>query len=65
MTPQEIKAHLILKGIKHCELAKELGVHKTAITLVINGNGKSKRIQEAIAKAINKPFNEVWKKKSA
>jgi transcriptional regulator with XRE-family HTH domain len=60
MSPQEIKALLILNGVKQRELAKQLHVNESAISLIINGRQTSRRIQTAIAEAINKPYHEVW-----
>lgn len=60
MTSREIRASLILNGVKCVDIAKQLGVQKPAVTLIITRKQKSRRIQEAIAKAINKPFEEVW-----
>ncbi|MGE5606547.1 MAG: transcriptional regulator [Bacteroidota bacterium] len=65
MTSREIRAHLILNGVKCVDLARQLGVHQTAVTLIITRRENSRRIQEAVAKAINKPFEEVWGKRIA
>lgn len=65
MTSREIRAHMILNGVKCIDIAKELGVHQTAITLIITQRENSRRIQEAIAKAINMPFEKVWGKRIA
>ena len=48
-----IKASLILKGIKITDIARELGVTQGAVSRVIAGNLRSKRIQERIAELLN------------
>jgi lambda repressor-like predicted transcriptional regulator len=65
MTPREIRAHLILNGVKVTEIAKQLGVNQSAVSLIITQRQNSQRIQEAVAKAINLPFEKVWGKKIA
>jgi len=63
MTPDEIRAELILQGRKKVtmtSIAKELGCSQAAVTLVISKKAISKRIMFAIAKAIDKPVREVF-----
>lgn len=65
MTANEIRANLILNGVKNMDIAKKLKVTPGAVTLIIYGYENSRRIQEAIAEAIHKPFQEVWGEKTA
>jgi DNA-binding Xre family transcriptional regulator len=51
MTPRERKALMILNNVKSTELAKKLGVHPSTIYLVRADRGKSRRVEEALAKA--------------
>ncbi len=51
MTPRERKALMILNGVKITDLAKELGVSPSCIYLVRSDLGKSRRVEEALAKA--------------
>ena len=62
MTPMEIKAALILKGIKMVEVAEKCNVKPTAVSQVIAGRSKSARIQITIAKIIEKEVGEIWPK---
>lgn len=41
-------------------IADEMGVTRTAVTGVIAGRSKSKRIQKRIAALINKPVHAIW-----
>ena len=52
MTPIEIKAALILKGVKMIEIAHKCNVKPTTVSQVIAGRSKSARIQITIAKII-------------
>jgi hypothetical protein len=65
MTPEEIRSHLILNGVKNRDIARKLGVNDSAVSLAINGYQNSRRIQEAIAESIHKPFIAVWGQKTA
>jgi len=60
MSPTEIKAKIILMGKSQTELAQKAGVHRSAITLVIQRKGVSRRLQELIAREIGHGFEEVW-----
>lgn len=60
MTPQEIRAHLILKDITQSSIAKELAVPASLVSMVIYGTEKTPRVRVAIAKAIGKPVQEIW-----
>ena len=62
VTPMEIKAALILKGIKMVEVAEKCNVKPTTVSQVIAGRSKSARIQITIAKIIEKEVGESWPK---
>ena len=62
VTPEEIKAALILKGIKMVEVAEKCNVKPTTVSQVIAGRSKSARIQITIAKIIEKDVCEIWPK---
>jgi len=57
---KKIKVLLILKGLKVTELAREIGVHQTAISHTIHGRLKSRRIQEFLAQKLGVPYRELW-----
>ena len=60
MKPNEIKAALMLKGIKQGEIARMLGITAAAVSSVIAGRYKSKRVKLQIAKILSKSINEIW-----
>ena len=57
---REIKAMLILKGIKQADIAKELHVSRAAVSAVVCGKGTSRRIKEHIARRLNKDIDDLW-----
>jgi lambda repressor-like predicted transcriptional regulator len=65
MTPQEIKAELIRRGISQTQIARSIQVTPGAINNVIHGLKDTERIRQAIADAIERSLYEVWPKKSA
>jgi lambda repressor-like predicted transcriptional regulator len=60
ITPQEIKASLILKGVSQVSIARKLGVAPSLVSMVIHGTEKNEKIRKAIAKIIEKPVRELW-----
>jgi transcriptional regulator with XRE-family HTH domain len=62
MKPNEIKSLLILNGIKQSDIAKQLGIKRASVSGAISGQRPSRRIQAAIAKALNKNFKTLWGK---
>ena len=62
---REIKALLILKGIKQVDIANRLGVSRAAVSVVVSGKGSSRRIKETIAKILNREMSSLWKNKAA
>ena len=52
----------IMKGIKIRDIAKITGNSPKTVGTIINYYPikKSRRIQEAIANALNKPFEKIW-----
>lgn len=65
MSPREIKAALTLAGIKPIQIARELKITPTTVSAVIARRSTSRRVFEAIAKAIGKPVDEVFPKRTA
>ncbi len=62
MKPNEIKSHMILKGIKQSDIAAQLGIRRSSVSGAVNGQRPSRRIQKAIAKALNEDYDKVWGK---
>ena len=57
---RKVKSLMALKGIKGVDIARQLGVSRVTVSIVITGKGKSMRIQRAIAAALNKKYEELW-----
>ncbi|MDR1702481.1 MAG: helix-turn-helix domain-containing protein [Sporomusaceae bacterium] len=60
MTPEEIKAGLILRKIKQIDIAAQTGYTTEAVNMVIKGIRKNQKIRKAIAAALEKPVSEIW-----
>ncbi|SEO97602.1 hypothetical protein [Propionispora vibrioides] len=60
MKPNEIRAELLLKGIRPTMIADKLKVSRAAVSSVISGKLKSMRIQEEIAQQIDRKVEEIW-----
>lgn len=60
MHPEEIKAALRMKGVTLAALADDLGISRSTVCLVVGGKGTSARVQNAIAKQLDKPVNSIW-----
>ncbi len=60
MKPNEIRAELLKNDVKIKDIASELGLVSPCISAVISGRRRTPKVREAIARAINKPVNEIW-----
>jgi len=60
MHPEQIKAHLRMKGTTPTALADELGVARSSMSLVISGKTVSQRIRTGIAEVIGIPVDVLW-----
>jgi lambda repressor-like predicted transcriptional regulator len=58
--PLEIKIELLRAGIRHADIARAAKVSGPAITRVIEGDSTSDRLQRMIAKAIQRPVDDVF-----
>jgi lambda repressor-like predicted transcriptional regulator len=60
---RRIRAMLLMKGIKITEIAKITGNSPKTVGTIINYYPikKSRRIQEAIANALSRPFEKIWR----
>lgn len=65
MKPERIKAKLILAGKTQRQIARELNVTESAVSLTISGRSRSARIEQAVAQAIGKPREEVFNHRRA
>jgi len=57
---RRIKALMALNGITGVDIAKELNVSPNTVYVVLAGYGKSRRIQEAVARALRMTVGELW-----
>jgi len=60
MHPEQIKAHLRMKGTTPTALADEMGVARSSMSLVISGKTVSRRIRAGIAEVIGMPVDVLW-----
>jgi lambda repressor-like predicted transcriptional regulator len=56
----DIQAALKKSGVSQAVLARRLGVTKGAVTFVVQGRSKSRRIAEAIAQIVGHSIDELW-----
>lgn len=57
---RKIKSLMVLKGITQTNIAAQLGVSRSTVACVVNGHGKSRRIQQAIADALGEKYERLW-----
>ncbi len=65
MTPHEIKVEIYRRrdrGLTMAKIARDLGVSRQSIALVIEGRATSRPIAEAVASAIDMPVEIVFPK---
>ena len=63
MKPHEIKIEIYRRrpdGVTIASIARELGVAPQTVNIVISGHRTSRRIAVAVAKAIKRPFKDVF-----
>ena len=62
MKPNEIRAAMVLRGVKLKDIAEKAGVSIGAVHQVIYGIGRTRgyRIRPFIAEAIGKSVYEIW-----
>jgi len=57
-----IKSLLVRNRITQAEIARELGCKRANVSGVLNGNFRSRRVQEHIAKRLNRDYDKLWGK---
>lgn len=60
MSPNEIRAELVRRGIQRQAIAAQLGIANAGVSQVISGVKKTPRVRAAIAAAIGQPVEEVF-----
>lgn len=63
MTPANINRLLADKGMRHVDVVLRLGMKKTSrpiVSMVINGNSRSRRVEQAISEITEVPLSLLW-----
>ncbi len=60
MTPTEIRIALIRSGKTQAQLAVEIGVSRTMIFKLIEGQTVSERVERGIAQAVGLEVERIW-----
>ena len=60
MSPNEVKAKIILRGKTQADIARKAGVSRAAITMIIQRRGMSRRLRRLIALEIGEAYERVW-----
>lgn len=60
MHPEMIKALIRVGETTPAAIADELGVVPSAVSRVIHGSARSRRVAEHISKLVGKPLSELW-----
>jgi transcriptional regulator with XRE-family HTH domain len=57
---ENIKLLLLLSGTSEAEIARNLGLNRASISMVVTGKSKSRRVREAIAIALDAKVTDLW-----
>lgn len=60
MHPAEIQAALKLQGYSQAQVATMCGVKPSAVSMVINGRGRSRPIEEKISEVLRLSLSRLW-----
>lgn len=60
LEPNKLKALLVERGITAAAIGRELGIKRVTVSVVINGFGKSKRIQQYISDVLGVEYKTLW-----
>jgi transcriptional regulator with XRE-family HTH domain len=60
MFTKRIKIKMIEKDVSGADIARKVGVHRSAINHVINGKNRSPRLRQAIADALGEKYDTLW-----
>lgn len=60
MTEVEIKIELLKAGVSQSKIASDCGCSRQLVSAVIKHRRTTRRVREAVAKAIDKPLIEVF-----
>lgn len=65
LAPEVIRALLMMKKIRQVDIAREHGVTKGAVTLIIDRAGESYPLKQLIADLLELPYEVVWGRRKA
>lgn len=57
---KKIRIRMIEKDLTGSEIARRIGIHRSAINRVIKGERKTLRLRKAIASELQLKFKELW-----
>jgi len=60
MDPIELKIALMRAGVSLSRVAREVGVSRQTVYMVVNGRAVSHRIRQAIADAVGMDLKRIW-----
>jgi transcriptional regulator with XRE-family HTH domain len=63
--PLDLKILLMRKGISQTQIASDLGVTRQAVNFIIEGKGRSGRIELAIAVSLGQDVNSLFPGKNS
>ncbi len=63
MHPSQIKAALEMRGVSLSDVAQHCGkISRNAVSLVVLGRSRSRRVESMIAALLEQPLQELWPK---
>lgn len=60
MSPNEIHAELIRRGVTQASIARSIGRSPKTVNVVIHGHARSRMIAEHVASILGRPFHAVF-----
>lgn len=60
MTPKELKIRFLEHDVTQAQVAAKAGVTRQTVSLVCNGHGRSRRVEEIVAQALGLPRRRIF-----
>lgn len=60
MHPEQIKAELRIAGTTSAQIARNMGLRQTTVSMVIHGKSQSARVKKVISEILGKPVESIW-----
>lgn len=60
MEPKDILVAMLRSGVRQTDIARDLGVRKQTVNMVLHGRVVSHRIRKAISEAIDIDLKRLW-----